>query len=31
MNENQAIEMCLRTNDPIGFEYLVDQYKREAY
>lgn len=31
MNESQAIEMCLSTRDPIGFEYLVDQYKREAY
>jgi RNA polymerase sigma factor (sigma-70 family) len=29
MNEAQAIKMCLK--DPVGFEFLVEQYKREAY
>ncbi|MDA0347572.1 MAG: RNA polymerase sigma factor [Verrucomicrobia bacterium] len=31
MNESKAIEMCLKDKDPIGFEFLVEQYKREAY
>jgi RNA polymerase sigma-70 factor, ECF subfamily len=31
MNEAQAINMCLKDKDPMGFEFLVEQYKREAY
>lgn len=31
MNEAQAIKMCLKDKDPMGFEYLVEQYKREAF
>ena len=31
MNEAQAIELCVRDRDPVGFEFLVEQYKREAY
>jgi len=31
MNEAKAIELCLRDQDPTGFEYLVETYKREAY
>jgi RNA polymerase sigma factor (sigma-70 family) len=31
MNETKAVKMCLKERDPIGFEFLVEQYKREAY
>jgi len=31
MNEEQAITLCLQHRDPIGFEYLVNRYRREAY
>ncbi|MEJ2244635.1 MAG: sigma-70 family RNA polymerase sigma factor [Acidobacteriota bacterium] len=31
MNETQAIRLCLRHRDPVGFEYLVTKYRREAY
>jgi RNA polymerase sigma-70 factor (ECF subfamily) len=31
MNEAKAIELCMQNRDPIGFEFLVEQYKREAY
>lgn len=31
MNEQTAIQLCLRRQDPNGFEYLVDRYKREAF
>jgi RNA polymerase sigma-70 factor (ECF subfamily) len=31
MNEAQAIRLCLRHRDPVGFEYLVKKYRREAY
>lgn len=31
MTEANAIKLCLNDQDPIGFEYLVEQYKREAY
>jgi RNA polymerase sigma factor (sigma-70 family) len=31
MNETQAIQMCLKDKDPVGFEWLVEQYKGEAY
>lgn len=31
MNETQAIHLCVRHRDPTGFEFLVRQYRREAY
>jgi RNA polymerase sigma-70 factor (ECF subfamily) len=31
MNETQAIRLCLIHRDPVGFEYLVKKYRREAY
>jgi len=31
MNEQRAIELCLQHRDPIGFEFLVRKYRREAY
>jgi len=31
MNESKAIRLCLRHRDPAGFEYLVAQYRREAF
>ena len=31
MNERAAIDLCLRHEDPRGFEYLVEKYRREAY
>ena len=31
MNETSAIRLCLRSGDPRGFEFLVKQYRREAY
>ncbi|MCD6117335.1 RNA polymerase sigma factor [bacterium] len=30
MNEISAITLCLKYRDPIGFEYLVKKYRREA-
>jgi RNA polymerase sigma-70 factor (ECF subfamily) len=31
MNERQAIKLCIAHRDPIGFEFLVRKYQREAY
>lgn len=31
MTEAKAIDLCLKDKDPVGFEFLVEQYKREAY
>ena len=31
MNEASAIRLCLKSRDPRGFEFLVQQYRREAY
>jgi RNA polymerase sigma-70 factor (ECF subfamily) len=31
MNEAQAIRLCLQYRDPVGFEFLVKKYRREAY
>ncbi len=31
MNEAKAIRLCLTQRDPRGFEFLVRQYRREAY
>lgn len=30
MDEQGAIRLCLKHQDPIGFEFLVNKYKREA-
>ena len=30
MDESRAIELCLKHRDPIGFEFLVNKYRREA-
>ncbi len=30
MNEKRAIQLCLRYRDPVGFEFLVRKYRREA-
>jgi RNA polymerase sigma-70 factor (ECF subfamily) len=31
MNEQRAIQLCLKHRDPIGFEFLVRKYRREAF
>jgi RNA polymerase sigma-70 factor, ECF subfamily len=31
MDETRAIQLCLKHRDPIGFEYLVTKYRREAF
>jgi RNA polymerase sigma-70 factor, ECF subfamily len=31
MDEPRALQLCLKHRDPIGFEFLVHQYRREAY
>lgn len=31
MNESRAIELCLKHRDPVGFEFLVQKYQREAF
>jgi RNA polymerase sigma-70 factor, ECF subfamily len=31
VDEQRAIQLCLKHRDPIGFEFLVQQYRREAY
>ena len=31
MTEEKAIHLCLTMKDPSGFEYLVAQYRREAF
>jgi len=31
VNEASAIRLCLKSRDPRGFEFLVQQYRREAY
>ncbi len=30
MDEQRAIELCLKHRDPVGFEFLVRKYRREA-
>jgi RNA polymerase sigma-70 factor (ECF subfamily) len=30
MDETLAIKLCLKHQDPVGFEYLVKKYRREA-
>lgn len=31
MDEAKAISLCLKNRDPIGFEFLVAKYRREAF
>ena len=31
MNEQRAIRLYLKHRDPTGFEFLVQQYRREAF
>lgn len=31
MNESHAIRLCIRYRDPVGFDYLVKKYRREAF
>jgi RNA polymerase sigma factor (sigma-70 family) len=31
MDEERAIELCVKHRDPVGFEYLVQKYRREAF
>jgi RNA polymerase sigma-70 factor (ECF subfamily) len=31
MDEPRAIRLCIRFRDPVGFEFLVRKYRREAY
>tara|TARA_B100000315_G_scaffold230605_1_gene241181 strand:- start:19957 stop:20544 length:588 start_codon:yes stop_codon:yes gene_type:complete len=31
MNEQLAIQLCLQQRDPRGFEFLVQQYRKEAF
>jgi RNA polymerase sigma-70 factor (ECF subfamily) len=31
VDERRAIDLCILHRDPIGFEYLVRKYQREAY
>ena len=31
MTEDKAIRLCLKHQDPLGFEFLVRQYQREAF
>ena len=31
MDENFAIRLCLNHRDPVGFEFLVRKYRREAF
>ena len=31
MDESRAIRLCLHHRDPVGFEYLVKKYRREAF
>lgn len=30
MNEQRAIQLCVKHRDPAGFEFLVEKYRREA-
>ena len=31
MNEEKAIRLCINNSDPVGFEYLVQKYRKKAY
>lgn len=31
MEEQHAIQLCVKHRDPVGFEFLVEKYRREAF
>ncbi len=31
MDEQHAIQLCVKHKDPVGFEFLVQKYRREAF
>src|SRR5687767_11461219 len=31
MDEQKAIDLCIKHRDPVGFDYLVRMFRREAY
>jgi hypothetical protein len=31
MNEEKAINLCIKHNDPVGFEHLFNMFRKEAY
>lgn len=31
MDEQRAIRLCVKARDPVGFEFLVQKYRREAF
>ena len=31
MDEQRAIQLCVQHRDPVGFEFLVQKYRREAF
>ncbi len=31
MDERHAIQLCVKHRDPVGFEFLVQKYRREAF
>jgi RNA polymerase sigma-70 factor (ECF subfamily) len=31
MDEQHAIQLCVKHSDPVGFEFLVEKYRREAF
>jgi RNA polymerase sigma-70 factor (ECF subfamily) len=31
MDEQRAIQLCVKHQDPVGFEFLVQKYRREAF
>jgi hypothetical protein len=31
MDEKRAIQLCVKHRDPVGFEFLVHKYRREAF
>jgi len=31
MDEQRAIQLCVKHGDPVGFEFLVQRFRREAY
>jgi len=31
MDEQRAIQLCVKHRDPVGFAFLVEKYRREAF
>ena len=31
MDEQRAIQLCVKHRDPVGFEFLAEKYRREAF